>query len=143
MQKTILIIAALILSMLATNVVSAKDPTLLLFGGHDHKTFLGCLNCSQYDSSSVWNAYSQYGSPYNSDSIWNRCGTWGSPYNSDSPWNKFSTSAPVVVDNDGNFYGYFSANPYISQRTRIAWLVWILDNYVWVIEQTLASAPLT
>ena len=43
-------------------------------------------------------------------------------------------SAPVVVDKDGNFYGYFSANPYLSQRTTISSLVWLLDNYDWVIE---------
>jgi hypothetical protein len=111
-----------------------QQQALLLFGGNDHGHFLGCLNCGQYDSGSVWNAYGTYGSPYNSDSIWNRYGSWGSPYNSDSPWNKYSSSAPVIVDKDGNFYGYFSANPYHNKRTTIKWLVWLLDNYDYVIE---------
>lgn len=34
---------------------------LLLFGGENHKTFLGCLNCSEYDSESVFNQYGSFG----------------------------------------------------------------------------------
>jgi len=133
-RRPIGMIGALCLYVVMLAPAFAQNTALLLFGGDDHKTFLGCLNCGRYDSSSVWNPYGQFGSPYNSESIWNRYGTWGSPYNPASPWNKYSLSAPVVVDNDGNFYGYFSANPYINKRTKITWLVWLLDNYDWVIE---------
>lgn len=133
MRKIRHFLAALFLCLLASASL-AQQPALLLFGGSDHDKFLGCLNCGRYAASSIWNAYGQYGSPYNSDSIWNRYSTWGSPYSSDSPWNKYSSSAPVIVDKDGKFYGYFSANPYHNKRTNIQWLVWILDNYDWVIE---------
>lgn len=111
----------------------AQQQALLLFGGKDHKQFLGCLNCGRYDSNSIWNAYGTYGSAYSAESIWNPYGTLGSPYSAESPWNKYASDAPVIVDKDGAFYGYFSANASIYNRTKINWLVWILDNYDYVI----------
>ncbi|ABF12327.1 hypothetical protein Rmet_5468 (plasmid) [Cupriavidus metallidurans CH34] len=102
---------------------SAQSTALLLFGGTSHKTFLGCLNCGQYESSSVCNAYGEFGSPYQADSIWNPYGTYGSKYNNESPWNTYGTSAPAIVDKDGNFYGYLSANRYLAKRTTIKGLV--------------------
>jgi len=93
--------------------------TLLLFGGKNHETFLGCLNCSKYDSGSIWNKY----------------GTFGSKYNSYSPWNKYSNDPPIIVDKDGNNYGYFTANKYFHNRTKDKSLVYILDNYEEVIER--------
>jgi hypothetical protein len=125
------LLLALVIACSISDVAHA-DPALLLFGGQDHKTFLGCLNCGQYDRSSVWNGYGQYGSPYQSDSIWNAYGHFGSEYNSDSPWNSYSSTAPAIVDEQGNFYGYFSTNKYNSKRTTINWIVWLLDNYDWV-----------
>lgn len=134
MRSLLRLFATLCLSALMTTATLAQERALLLFAGKDHDKFLGCLNCGLHASASIWNAFGQYGSPYNSDSIWNRYGTWGSPYNSYSPWNKYSTSAPVIVDKDGTFYGYFSANAYLNKRTQINWLVWLLDNYDYVIE---------
>ena len=122
-----------IILVLACGSVFADEPILLLFGGSNHDKFLGCLNCSKHDSSSIWNKYSEYGSKYNADCIWNKYGTYGSKYNSESPWNKYSTDAPVVVDKDGNFYGYFTLNKYNNQ-TKIKWLVWILENYEYVMD---------
>lgn len=110
-----------------------KDPVLLLYGGENHELFLGCLNCSKYDSSSIWNKYGEHGSKYNSDSIWNKHGTYGSKFNTFSPWNKYSTESPVIVDPDGNFYGNFTLNKYNNQ-TKIEWLVWILENHEYVME---------
>lgn len=104
---------------------SAK--ALLLFGGEDHKTYLGCLNCSAHSESSVCNEYGKYGSPYQSGSIWNQFGTFGSEYNTYSPWNQYSSNAPIIVDQDGKSYGYFSANAFHHDRTRIGWLVRALD----------------
>lgn len=100
---------------------------LLLFGGEDHKTFLGCLNCSSLSSSSVCNELGKYGSSLQSDSIWNSLGHFGSSLSRYSPWNSLSNSAPIIVDKDGNSYGYFSVNSLHHDRTRIPWLVAILD----------------
>lgn len=90
--------------------------TLHLYGGDNNKQYLGCLNCNNYDSDSIWNEYGNYGSSYNSNSIWNEYGTYGSEYNSYSPWNEYSSLPPVVVDKEGNFYGYFTVNAYKSKR---------------------------
>lgn len=106
---------------------SAQNTALLLFGGEDHKTFLGCLNCSKFSDESVCNKFGSYGSKFEDNSIWNRFGTYGSKFSEYSPWNKFSTSAPVIVDSDGNSYGYFSSNKFHHDRTRIKGLLEILD----------------
>jgi len=116
----------LIILFVCSGLYAQSTPALLLFGGKDHKTFLGCLNCAATSSGSVCNKYG-IGSKYDADSIWNRYGDFGSRYSSDSPWNKYTTDAPIIVDKEGNSYGYFSANPYHSDRTRIKWFLRILD----------------
>jgi len=100
---------------------------LLLFGDSDHKTFLGCLNCSKYDSGSVCNEFGANGSQYNTDSIWNPYAQFGSKYSSEGPWNKYASSGPVIVDKEGQFYGRFTANKYVSDRTRIQALDQLAD----------------
>ena len=112
---------------LISGIAASQTTDLLLFGGRNHKTFLGCLNCGQYDSNSVCNNYGTYGSRYQSDSIWNAYGTYGSKYSSESPWNKYGSDAPVIVDRKGGFYGYFSSNRYLSKRTTIKDLVALAD----------------
>jgi hypothetical protein len=99
--------------------------TLLLFGDNEHQTFLGCLNCSKFDSTSICNKFGQLGSLFTSDSIWNASGRFGS--SSDSPWNVFSTSGPVIVDESGQFYGRFTASKFVSDRTRIRALNQLTD----------------
>ena len=78
--------------------------------GSDHDVFLGCLNSNKYDSKSIWNEYGTYGSKYNSKSIWNEYGTYGSSYSAYSPWNDYASYPPVIVDEEGNFYGYLTIN---------------------------------
>ena len=68
--------------------------TLYIYGGEDHDVFLGKLNASKYDSKSIWNEY----------------GTYGSAYSSYSPFNSYASYPPVIVDEEGNFYGYFTVN---------------------------------
>ena len=102
---------------------------LLLFGGTDHTAFLGCLNCANTSTVSVCNEFGKYGSEYQSDSIWNQYGKFGSEYSGESPWNKYTNNAPIIVDKNGNSYGYFSVNEYHKNRTRIGWLIAILNYY--------------
>lgn len=102
---------------------------LLLFGGDNHKTFLGCLNCVDTNDASVCNDVGQYGSDVARNSIWNDVGPYGSDVSPTSPWNDVSQDAPIIVDRDGRSYGYFSANDVHHDRTRIDWLVAILDYY--------------
>ena len=106
----IIIFAGLILATVV------KGQTLHLYGGKNHDDYLGCLNCNSYDQNSIWNEYGKYGNIYNSNCIWNEYSTYGNEYNSYSPWNSYSNYPPVVVDMDGNFYGYFTVNEYKSKR---------------------------
>lgn len=105
----------------------AQVPALLLYGGHGHDKFLGCVNCSEYDSGSICNEYGQFGSSYNSDSIWNDYGQYGSSYSSLSPWNTYANDPPVIVDKDGKFYGYLTASEYHPKRTQIKALIALTD----------------
>lgn len=90
--------------------------TLLLYGGKNHDIFLGCLNCPSYDTKSIWCNYGDYGSNYGTKSIWTNYGDYGSNYSSLSPWTTYADKPPVVVDTEGNFYGYLTLNKGISKR---------------------------
>ena len=92
--------------------LSAFGQTLYIFGGKDHDEYLGKFNASPYDSESIWNKYGEYGSKYQTNSIWNKYGTYGGRYSQYSPFNSYASYPPVLVDKDGKFYGYFSANSY-------------------------------
>ena len=112
-MKKLILLSLLFLSL--TTITYAQ--TLHLYGGKNHDVYLGCLNCDKYNSNSIWNTYGNFGSKYNANSIWNAYGTYGSKYNALSPWNAYSSDSPVVVDKQGNFYGYFTVN---STRTKRA-----------------------
>ena len=106
----------------------AQTPALLLFGGNNHKVFLGCLNCNRFDQGSVCNRYASHGSRFSSKSIWNGHSIYGSRYSTYSPWNRHASNPPVIVDRDGNFYGYFTANRFHARRTTSAFFLAFLDN---------------
>lgn len=101
---------------------------LLLFGGEDHKTFLGCLNCGVVNQLSVCNVAGQYGSIVSENSIWNIVGEFGSIVSPESPWNIVASDPPVIVDKDGNSYGYFTEN-IAHDQTHLAWLIDLLENF--------------
>jgi hypothetical protein len=101
---------------------------LLLFGGEDQKTFLGCLNCSQFDGRSICDQFGEYGSQFNDGSIWNQFGNFGSPFSNDSPWNQYSTSGPMIVDKSGQSYGRFTSNRSAPDRTQIDALNRLADS---------------
>jgi hypothetical protein len=89
---------------------------LQIYGGQSHDVYLGCLNCDSYNSNSIWNEYGTYGSSYNTKSIWNEYSQYGSDYSTYSLFNTTARYPPVVVDKDGNFYGYLTINEYNSKR---------------------------
>jgi len=97
--------------LLASLLANAQSNKIMLFGGKNNKTFLGCLTCSEYDSSSAHNTYSAFGSEYSSSSIWNNYSDYGSMYGAYSACNTNATNPPVLVDNNGTFYAYLSLNP--------------------------------
>lgn len=108
----------------APAIVSGK---LMVFGGTGHDVYLGCLNCPEYASDSIFNTYGQFGSPYSTTSILNQYGRFGSAYSSESACNPYATDPPVIVDGAGHFHGYLTANEYkpgaVSDPTIRAWLL--------------------
>ena len=87
---------------------------LMIFGGANHGTYLGCLNCSEYAADSVWNKYGSSGSPYSAESIFNHYGQFGSKYSTESACNPYATNPPVIVDGDGKCYGRLTLNRYAT-----------------------------
>lgn len=124
----VMIFSAIFLLLRSNN--SAQK--LHLFGGYDHEQYLGCLNCNKYDKNSVWNQFGTYGSKFNRLSIWNEFGTYGSKFNSLSPWNQFSNDPPVIVDDQGNFYGFLTLNKYKSARAEFSWILIIYQYYEFI-----------
>ena len=124
---------------------SGNAQDLLLFGGSGHSEFLGCFNCSKHNSGSICNKHGK-GSKHNSDSIINKYGEFGSKYSSSSPWNKYSSdnSVPVLVDREGNFYGYFTINKYRSDAVHfsrdLATLFDSLDGDLELVREALCEA---
>ena len=86
------------------------DHAILIYGGREHRTFLGCLNCSETDPNSVLNQVGQYGSEVSSDSIFDKAGEFGSPVSDTSPCNPVASDPPVLVDQNGGFHGYLTLN---------------------------------
>lgn len=100
----------------------ALSNELLLFGGDGNRDYLGCLVCSEYRSDSVCNEFGTYGNEFGSN-MWNEFSSpYGNEFSSCSPWNEFSTSTcvPVLVDRQGNFYGYFTVNYHRSNAVSFA-----------------------
>ncbi len=93
----------------------SRPQKLMLFGGEGHKVYLGCINCSEYATDSVFNNYGTFGSRYSSTSIWNHYSEYGSAYSNWGACNPYATDPPVIVDLDGNFYGRLTLNEYHSQ----------------------------
>jgi hypothetical protein len=87
----------------------------MIFGGDGHKIYLGCLNCSQYASDSVFNEYGDHGSQYSSESIWNHFGDYGSTYSSYGACNLYASDPPVIVDGAGKYYGRLTMNTYHAE----------------------------
>ena len=93
--------------------------TLHLYGGADQDQYLGCLNCDNFDKNSIWNKFGDYGNTFSSKSIWNTYGNYGSTYGPYSPWNAYASYPPAIVDQDGNFFGFLTLNPYKSERSEL------------------------
>jgi len=128
-SKKILIKALSTVLVVITSSVATYCQTLHLYGGNNHDEYLGCLNCDKFDVNSIWNQFGTYGNRFATNSIWNKFGTYGNKFNNESPWNKFGTKPPVVVDKDGNFYGYLSLNKYTNKRADFSLALTLYENY--------------
>lgn len=64
-----------------------------------------------YDPDCLNNPYGA-GSRYKSDGLMNPYSQYGSRYSNDSWTNPYATNAPKIYDQDGNYRGKLSTNPY-------------------------------
>ena len=74
--------------------------------------YLGQWSGNQFSPNSTSNPYGA-GSPYG-NTITNQFGNYGSPYSNQSVNNPFATNAPKLYDNQGNYRGKLSSNPFDS-----------------------------
>lgn len=115
-MKRVALLFVLALAVTCAHSFPQPPPKLLLFGGRDHRTYLGCLNCSQYAADSIFNSYGTNGSPYSSESIWNPYSEFGSAYSTYGVCSPYASDPPVIVDSEGRFYGRLTLNAYHPQR---------------------------
>lgn len=102
-------IAIALSQFLVSEVAQAK---VMIFGGRDHDQYLGCLICNEFSSDSICNGFGRYGNEFGSKGMFNEFSGFGNEFLTNSPWNIFSTSqaVPILVDENGNFFGYFTIN---------------------------------
>jgi hypothetical protein len=104
----------------------------MIFGGVDHKVYLGFLNCSEYATDSVFNQYGTYGSQYSATSIFNHYNEYGSAYSAEGACNKYASDPPVIVDGNGRYYLRLTLNEYardLGIGTRfMGWLAAICER---------------
>ena len=93
-----------------------------IYGGTGNKSFLGCIGCNEFSSDSICNRFGTYGNEFSTNGMFNKFAGFGNEFSRKSPWNEFSTSndVPVLVDKQGNFYGYFTINQYRSNAVDFA-----------------------
>jgi hypothetical protein len=87
---------------------------IMIFGGADHKTYLGCLNCARSSRESIFNEAGEYGHCAGalSDNLFCRgplkeFGSVG-PFHDLSACGSSASNPPVIVDELGGYYGRFS-----------------------------------
>lgn len=99
---------AIDLTSIIASMDNSSNKKLMIFGGKDNKTYLGCINCFASTHDSIWNKSGPHGGDYG-DSIWSKYSDFGSDNGQYSPWcSSYSCDkAPIVVDSDGRSYGYF------------------------------------
>lgn len=134
---------AVIFAINFSGTAYAED--LLVFGDSNHDVFLGCLNCNKFSTESVCNEFGA-GNQFRTESIFNGFSKYGSPFSSLSPWNEFSSSndVPVLVDRQGNFYGYFTINKFRSDSVNfsgdLADMYEIADGKMEIVQKLLCNA---
>jgi hypothetical protein len=112
-----------LLSVPAVQIGPAK---LMLFGGQNHKVYLGCLNCSEYAPDSIFNKFGNNGNQFSSESILNRFSEFGSRFSQYGACNPLALDPPVIVDSEGRYFGRLTLNklhPEIGIGRQ--WLGWV------------------
>jgi hypothetical protein len=99
----------------AGSLAEPKPSKLMIFGGQNHRVYLGCLSCSEIEKDSVFNAFGPAGNRVSNKSIWNPVSEYGSAVSAYSVCNPVATDPPIIVDQDGNAYGRLTLNKFLPQ----------------------------
>lgn len=97
---------------------SARPAKVMVFGGNDHQTYLGCISCADTVFDSIFNDEGPYGAygctaKFNCKNLFTRMYP-NADFGGDIYGSKFSacyssaSDPPVVVDQNGGYYGRFS-----------------------------------
>jgi hypothetical protein len=78
--------------------------------------YLGDLSANPFGPNSTANPFGG-GNPFSPNSITNDFGPYGNPFSKRSATNPFATNAPRLYDQQGNYRGKLSANPYDPDST--------------------------
>jgi hypothetical protein len=81
-----------------------------------HAEVLGELSANPFNLDSTSNPFGA-GSPFKPDGVNNTFSPYGNPFSNHSATNPFATDAPRLYDNQGNYRGKLSANPYDPDST--------------------------
>ena len=111
-RKLVCVFAIALLAISSAFTVSLSELIIVA----DDGTFLGSFE-NEYAKNSIYNQYSNYGSPYQTNSIFNKYGNYGSDYSDKSPFNNYANHAPWLEDRRGNSYGRLSTNKYAKGVT--------------------------
>jgi hypothetical protein len=77
---------------------------------------LGSLSANPFDPDSTTNPFGK-GSPFAPNGVNNPFSPYGGPFSNTSATNPFATDAPRLYDQQGNYRGKLSANPYDPDST--------------------------
>ena len=81
-----------------------------IYSDDGENKYLGKITKNPYDSESIWNNYSSYGSIYNTHSIWNDMGKYGNTVGLYSSSATLASHPPKIYDKNGNFVAYLTEN---------------------------------
>jgi hypothetical protein len=93
---------------------SAEDQ-LLVFGGVNRETFLGCL-CQEQHPDSIFNLLGEHGSHDSPSSLRNKFARYGSNHDDTSACSPAAKHPPVVLAADGKTLGLLSVNRSLERR---------------------------
>jgi hypothetical protein len=122
----ILALLAVLLSGAGSSHAQTTAPVVWIFGGADHKTFLGCLTCASSDDDSIFNPGGKFGhcgglafDNLYCHSLLSAFGGGGLVAEATSACGPGSTNPPVLVDPHGQYYGRFSIGTFLGHQDSV------------------------
>ena|SRR5947207_2598494 len=122
----ILVLLGLPISGVPAEPVQGARPVVWIFGGSDHKTFLGCLTCEPSAVNSIFNSDGDFGhcgglafDNLYCHTLLSAFGSTGLVAEETSACGPSSTNPPVLVDPDGHYYGRFSVGALLGHEDSV------------------------